>query len=97
MRSPDLHDRQVRLAEVGAAGQARIERFCAVIRGEDGDGIERAYLERAGVLSVSSFPEEPPAPVAHAAAFRFDAARRVGAGACRALAQLRAALEVDSP
>jgi hypothetical protein len=97
MTASDLHDRQVRLAEVGAAGQARIERFRAVVRGKDGDGIERAYLERAGALSVASLPEEPPAAFVHAAAFHFDAPRRVGAGACRALAQLRAALEVGSP
>lgn len=97
MSDAERHSRQVRLPEVGAAGQARIRRFPAVVCGRDGDAIERAYLERAGVASIALSPEEPPAPFAHSGAFRFDAARRVGAGACRALAQLRAALEVGSP
>jgi hypothetical protein len=86
--------RQERLAEVGPGGQERIRRLAAVVRGEDGADVERAYLSGAGVGSVAMRSAEPALPFAHAAAFRFQAAREVGAGAWRALAQLRRALQI---
>jgi hypothetical protein len=87
--------RQERLAEVGPGGQERIRRFTAVVCGEEeGEDVERAYLAGAGVGSVSVQSGEAAPPFAHAAAFRFQAARQVGAGAWRALAQLRRALQI---
>lgn len=94
MTLPERFSRQERLAEVGPSGQERIGRFAAVVCGEDGADVERAYLSGAGVGSVSVRPAEAAPPFAHAAAFRFPAARHVGAGAWRALAQLRRALQI---
>ncbi len=89
---PDRHSRQIRLAEVGVAGQARIEHAEAVVRGADGADVEREYLLRAGVGSIRVEADAPAEPFAHAAAFRFGAARDVASGAWRALGVIRAAL-----
>jgi hypothetical protein len=86
--------RQERLAEVGFAGQERISRWKAVVRGVDGADVERLYLLGAGVREVTASEAEAPEPFVHAAAFEFDAARDVGAGAWRALEALRAALGI---
>ncbi|HVW26587.1 MAG TPA: hypothetical protein VHC69_14570 [Polyangiaceae bacterium] len=94
MTPADRFSRQERLAEVGPSGQERIRRFAAVVRGTDGADVELAYLSGAGVGGSSARPDEAPPPFAHAGAFRFEAAREVGAGAWRALAQLRRALEI---
>jgi hypothetical protein len=93
----ERYSRQIRLPEVGEAGQERIRRCVAEVRGRDGALVELSYLERAGVgaAELTLFPE--PVPFAHAAAFRFDAARRVGAGAWRALGTLKRALELPDP
>lgn len=91
------YSRQIRLSEVGEAGQERICRCVAEARGRDGAFVELSYLERAGVSAVSLGALAEPTPFAHAAAFRFDAARRVGAGAWRALVTLKIALELQAP
>jgi hypothetical protein len=96
MSEADLHDRQRRLAEIGDAGQSRIERAGARISSRDeGSMIELSYLLRAGVRSASIERAEPRA-FPHAGAFRFAVARTVGAGAWRALDTLRRALEVGT-
>jgi hypothetical protein len=86
--------RQERLAEVGVAGQERILRSKAVVRGKRGADVERLYLLGAGVGSVTTREAEEPEPFAHGAVFEFDAARDVGAGAWRALGKLRATLGI---
>ena len=91
------YSRQIRLAEIGEAGQERICRCVAEARGRDGALVELSYLERAGVAAVELRAHGRPTPFAHAGAFRFDAARRVGAGAWRALVTLKAALAEPSP
>jgi hypothetical protein len=88
----DRYSRQRKLAEVGDTGQARIEGATFEVRGQDGDDIERAYLERAGARAVVLTPDAPAAPFRHAGHFRFPATQSVGAGAWRALAHLRSLL-----
>ena len=92
----DRYSRQRKLAEVGDTGQARIEGATFDVRGQDGADIERAYLERAGARAVVLTPGAPAAPFRHAAHFRFEAPRSVGAGAWRALTQLRPLLSSAS-
>ena len=86
--------RQERLREVGLAGQERILRHSAVVRGVEGADVEVAYLAAAGVGEVRRRSEERAAPFAHAARFEFSATRDVGAGAWRALAELKRALGI---
>jgi hypothetical protein len=86
-------DRQVRLKEVGAAGQARIR--AARLRVAPDARIERLYLERAGVESLQSGPEVAPGDFPHASAFHHPAAAAVGAECHRALRALRALLELS--
>ncbi len=93
----DRYSRQRRLAEVGDAGQARIERAQAHVLGTEGALTEVSYLARAGVGSVTVIPNLEPTPFLHASWFRHDATRAYGAGAWRALATLRGALGVDPP
>jgi hypothetical protein len=93
----DRYSRQRRLAEVGDAGQARIERAQAEVLGADGALTEVSYLARAGVGSVTVIPDVESTPFLHASWFRYDATRTFGAGAWRALATLRGALGVDTP
>lgn len=88
------YDRQARLAEVGPAGQARIERTTAEVCGKDGATVELAYLCRAGLAELTILPNKPCEPFAHADWFRFGSARRVGAGAWRALGKIKRALEI---
>lgn len=81
----DRYHRQERLAEIGAAGQARLAAASHRVAGTDGALTELVYLERAGFRAVSIDALGAPRPFAHAAAFRHAAARRHGAGAWRAL------------
>jgi hypothetical protein len=88
----DRYERQSRLREVGAAGQARIEGSEARIARGPAARVELAYLVRAGVerAHVASavahgFP--------HEAWFRFSAPARVAEGASRALDHLLHCLE----
>ena len=95
MSTDDRYARQVRLHEVGPSGQASIERSRAVVRGREGASIEREYLLRAGVGSVSSDPDAPADPFSHAGAFRYAVTRDFAAGAFRALSHLRGAIASD--
>ena len=92
----DRYTRQSRLAEIGDAGQRRIEAASAVLSGRDGADIEARYLIGAGVRNVSHEPDGEPVPFAHAGFFQFPSSRRVGAGAWRALRTLKRALEGPS-
>jgi len=98
MSEPDRYSRQRRLAEIGDAGQARIERATASVRSGDPSAItELSYLIRAGVGAASALPDADAEPFVHASLFRFEAPRAVGAGAWRALGKLRRAVEMDVP
>lgn len=90
-----LHTRQVRLPEVGEAGQARLAATTAPL-GAIGFArtIEAKYLERAGLTTAES---GTPAPVDVASlGLQNEAAREVGEGALRALAVLRNVLLGDA-
>lgn len=91
-----LYTRQVRLPEVGEAGQARLAAATAPL-GAAGFArtIEAKYLERAGLATVES---GTPASVDVASlGLQNEAAREVGEGALRALAVLRNVLLGDAP
>ena len=88
--------RQIRLAEVGLEGQARLSRATLTVRGRDGSLAEFLYLHRAGVERLSLRPNLPARPFSHAGLFKHAAPRRLGAGAWRALTQLRIVLGMAS-
>jgi hypothetical protein len=90
----DRYTRQRRLAEVGDAGQARIEEALLIVRGDEAAMVELAYLHRAGVRHVTILPRAAPSSFQHASAFHFAASQRVAAGAWRALCQLRSVLRI---
>jgi hypothetical protein len=85
--------RQSRLPEVGERGQALLAATEVAVSRTDGVEVERAYLLGAGCQVVDS-PEPTPA-FAHSDLFRFGASREVGAGAWRALRQIRGVLGLD--
>ena len=102
------HGRQIRLPEVGEAGQERLEASEVVLGGEgDARDVEGAYLRAAGVKvreaygSVSARtrakarPDEKTAlDAVHALGVRDVAAREVASGAMRALVAMRTILNV---
>lgn len=88
--------RQIRLAEVGVTGQARLSRASLCIRGRDGSLAEFVYLHRAGVERLALRPDLPAVPFAHAGLFRHAGPRRLGAGAWRALGQIRSVLDLTA-
>jgi hypothetical protein len=84
--------RQIRLAEVGVIGQARLSRAALCVRGQDGSLAEFAYLHRAGIERLCLQPNLPAVPFAHTSLFRHASTRRLAAGAWRALQQIHAVL-----
>jgi hypothetical protein len=88
--------RQIRLAEVGIEGQARLSSATLCVRGSDGSLPEFVYLHRAGIEHLSLEPDLPAIPFAHAALFRHVGTRRLGAGAWRALGQIRSVLALSA-
>jgi len=88
--------RQIRLAEVGIEGQARLSRATLCVRGSDGSLVEFLYLHRAGVERLSLKPNVPAVPFEHASLFRHASTRRLGAGAWRALDQIRSVLALSA-
>lgn len=88
--------RQIRLAEVGNHGQARLASAAVEVRGRDGSLAEFVYLHRAGIERVALRPDRPALAFAHAGLFQHAGARRLGAGAWRALAQIRSILGLTS-
>jgi hypothetical protein len=93
--SASRYDRQSRLAEVGTAGQERLQGATAVVRGRDGATVELSYLCRAGLAEIAMTPGGQPEPFEHAKWFRFDACRSIGAGAWRALCTIKKVLELE--
>jgi hypothetical protein len=88
--------RQIRLAEVGPEGQARLSRATLCVTGRDGSLAEFMYLHRAGIERLSLQPNLPALPFEHAALFRHASTRRLGAGAWRALRQIRSVLALPA-
>ncbi|HET7545079.1 MAG TPA: hypothetical protein VFK05_34680 [Polyangiaceae bacterium] len=84
--------RQIRLAEVGIEGQARLSAATLRVGGRDGSLAEFLYLKRAGVERLSLQPNVPELPFAHAPLFRHTSTRRLAAGAWRALKQIHSVL-----
>lgn len=89
------HVRQARLAEVGEAGQARLEAaLVPCIMHGFAAKVERTYLERSGVgVSDGPEPDEDAAQPEWLAALD-PAAREVAGGAHAALTAIRAILGV---
>ena len=88
--------RQIRLSEVGVEGQAKLSEASLTVRGVDGSLTEFVYLHRAGVERLSILPNRTATPFPHAALFRHAGTRRLGAGAWRAIAQIRNILDRKS-
>ncbi len=84
--------RQIRLAEVGIEGQARLSRAKLCVSGSDGSLAEFVYLHRAGIERLAIRPNLPAVPFQHAGLFRHESTRRLGGGAWRALGQIRSVL-----
>ena len=83
--------RQSRLAEVGDAGQARLE--AATARVTAGDAIEARYLRGAGVrVTVVEASEVAPEEIPAWIVFLSPAARDVASGAYSALEIIRGVL-----
>lgn len=80
--------RQVRLADVGASGQARLCAAEPAIGASGGASIQTSYLLRAGVRRVTP-SDTPPPPFPHAEHFRHETCRDVALGAWLALSQIR--------
>ena len=94
MTLPDgRFSRQLRLAEVGEPGQARLCAAEPVVGTSNAAAIERSYLLRAGVRRVSDTrtPAATP-PFMHGEHFRHETCRDVAEGAWLALGQIRAIL-----
>lgn len=92
----DPLSRQRCLVEVGEEGQSRLAALDAIVPETDCSDIEREYLLRAGVRSVT-VASSPPVSFPHAAHFRSLAARRIATGAWGALRRIRLALGVEGP
>ena len=88
--------RQIRLSEVGEAGQARLSAATLEVCGTDGSLTEFLYLHRAGVDRLSIRSGKPASAFAHGGLFRHESTRRQAAGAWRAIAQIRSILALDT-
>ena len=88
----ERYDRQVRLAEIGRQGQARIAAHDAQLARGPGAGVALAYLVRAGVGSVTVSRPHAAAAFPHESAFQFSGPRAVAAGAHAALGEIRKAV-----
>jgi len=88
----DRFTRQERLAEVGAAGQARLREGSASVPDGADAALAALFLERAGVREIRH--DAGAAPFAHAAAFRHAASRTIGSAAWRAQRELLRLLEL---
>jgi hypothetical protein len=89
------YTRQIRLADVGEAGQARLEASPVVLGGTGfARWIEERYLRAAGVgrAAPDGAATAPPGVDPSVLGLRHEAAREVGDGALRALVALRRAL-----
>ena len=88
----ERYDRQARLAEVGEAGQLRIQSTRLSVGSSASADVEALYLERAGVVNLERTSEQA-TTFAHGDSFEHAAPRTFAAGAWRALEQLRSVLD----
>ena len=88
--------RQIRLSEVGQAGQAQLSAATVEVCGTDGSLTEFLYLHRAGIERLSIRPNQPAVAFRHGGLFRHESTRRQAAGAWRAVAQIRSILAFAS-
>lgn len=88
----DRYTRQRRLAEVGPAGQLRLEAAAQVLAPHDAAELEADYLRRAGVQQISFAPEISPPVFPWAEQFQFAGPASVARGAHAALARIRTIL-----
>lgn len=87
------HGRQIRLREVGVAGQERLASRAVALGGAGIAGdVERAYLEAAGAEIAPRAGEATLPEVWTALALSQPGAREVGEGALRALVTFRDAV-----
>ncbi|HEY3495851.1 MAG TPA: hypothetical protein VGK73_14235 [Polyangiaceae bacterium] len=93
---PERFTRQTRLAEIGAAGQARLAAARVTLADDAAGTVAAAYLERAGVGEVRRDRGAPAPRFPHAAVFRHAEAARAGEGSWRALAAILGILERGS-
>jgi len=97
------HGRQIRLAEVGEAGQERLASYVVAPSGEGAAReLEIVYLRAAGVPLAPDAPAADAArpdvaPVIASLGIADPAARDVADGALRSLLVIRAALGVGEP
>ena len=87
--------RQVRLADVGEPGQARLCAAEPAVGPSPGASVQKSYLSRAGVRRVAA-SNTPPPPFAHAAHFQHESCRDVAFGAWLALSQIREILRAEA-
>lgn len=80
--------RQVRLADVGETGQARLCAAEPPVGASGGASIQTSYLLRAGVRRVTPSAAAPP-PFPHSEHFQHQNCRNVAFGAWLALRQIR--------
>ena len=83
--------RQLRLPEVGDAGQSRLCEAELSVGTTRASQVQVDYLRRAGVRHISRNQAEPE-PFVHAEHFRHEACRDIAAGAWLALDQIRRVL-----
>jgi len=88
--------RQIRLSEVGEAGQARLSAATLEVRGSEGSLTEFLYLHRAGIERLAIRADRAAPAFAHGGLFRHDSTLRQAAGAWRAIAQIRSILALDT-
>ena len=93
----DRHSRQRRLAEVGSAGQERLDRAHVVVPEHEGSELAREYLLRGGVRSVVVERDSGAPPFPFANAFEFAQSRELAHGAWRALSAMRDVLGMKVP
>ncbi len=88
----ERYDRQRRLREIGARGQALIERSSATLPPGPGADVAMTYLRRAGVAQVT-LAEGATTPASNASWLHFSGPRAVACGAFLALQHLLASIE----
>lgn len=88
----ERYDRQLRLAEIGSSGQARIEAHEARVAQGPAAGVALSYLVRAGMGRLRIERHMPAPAFPHGGMFQFSGPHAVAAGAHAALAEIKQAL-----
>src|SRR5437870_3927899 len=85
------YTRQIRLPEIGEAGQERLTaaKVSLSAKDEDAQALELGYLQAAGITVVDGDRDLPVASHVDALGLKDPAARAVGEGALRALVAIK--------